>query len=62
MNRRMIIYMVGTVIKVEAAMMLLPALVSLLYKESNVIYFAYSIIIALVSGFAMTLVSRPGNK
>lgn len=58
----MVIYLVGTVIKLEAALMLLPAIVSLIYKEQSVIYFAYSIIIALVSGFAMTLISKPGNK
>ena len=62
MNRRMILYMVGTVIKLEAALMLLPAVVCLFYKESNVLYFAYSIIIALASGFAMTVIAKPGNK
>ena len=62
MNRRMILYMVGTVIKLEAALMLLPAVVCLFYKESNVLYFAYSIIIAHASGFAMTVIAKPGNK
>lgn len=62
MNRRMVIYMVGTVIKLEAVLMILPAIVSFIYKESGTIYFAYSILIALAAGFAMTLISKPGNK
>ncbi len=62
MNRRMVIYMVGTVIKLEAAMLLLPTVVSLIYKENCVIHFALSILIALISGFSMTIISKPGNK
>ena len=62
MNRRMVFYVVGTVIKIEAALMLLPLITSLIYKESCISAILISIGIALVSGFAMTLLSRPGSK
>ena len=62
MNRRMVLYVVGTVIKIEAALMLLPLVTSLIYKESSAKAILISIGIALVSGFALTLASRPGTK
>lgn len=42
--------------------MLLPLITSIIYKESCVRDILISMGIALVSGFAMTLLSRPGNK
>ena len=62
MNRRMVLYVVGTVIKIEAALMLLPLITSLIYKESSAIDFLISIGIALVAGFALTLIFKPGSK
>ncbi len=62
MNRRMVLYMVGTVIKIEAALMLLPLAVSVVYKESCTKDFLISILIAVVTGFALTLLSKPGSK
>ena len=62
MNRRMVLYVVGTVIKIEAALMLLPLITSLIYKESCAIDFLISIGIALVAGFALTLIFKPGSK
>ncbi len=62
MNRRMILYMVGTVVKIEAALLVLPLIVSLIYNEACSRDFVISIVIALVAGFALTLISRPGNK
>ena len=62
MNRRMVLYVVGTVIKIEAAFMLLPLITALIYKESCVKDFLISICIALVAGFALTLIFKPGSK
>ena len=62
MNRRMILYMVGTVVKIEAALLVLPLIVSLAYNEVCSKAFLISIVIALAVGFALTLISRPGNK
>ncbi len=62
MNRRMVLYTVGTVIKIEAVLMLLPTICALIYKEDCVKAFLICVAIALTSGFALTLISRPGNK
>ena len=62
MNRRMVLYTVGTVIKIEAALMLLPTVCALIYKEGCVTAFLISIALSLAAGFALTLLSRPGNK
>ena len=62
MNRRMVLYTVGTVIKIEAALMLLPTICALIYKESCVKALLISIALSLAAGFALTLISRPGNK
>lgn len=62
MNRRMVLYVVGTVIKIEAALMVLPLITSLIYKESCVRDILISIGIALVAGFALTIIFKPGSK
>lgn len=62
MNRRMVLYTVGTVIKIEAALMALPLIVSFIYKEECLMDFLISIGIALVLGFALTKIFKPGNK
>lgn len=63
MNRRMVLYMVGSVIKIEALLMLLPLIVSLIYSEkTSAVSFLISIAIALALGFAMTLIVKPGSK
>lgn len=62
MNRRMVLYVVGTVIKIEAALMLLPLITSIIYKENCVKDILISIAVALASGFVLTLLSRPGSK
>lgn len=58
----MVLYMVGTVVKIEAALMVLPLIVSLIYRESCSMDFLISIGVALVTGFALTLIFKPGNK
>lgn len=62
MNRRMVLYTAGTVIKIEAVLMVLPLIVSLIYKESCTIDFLISIAVALVLGFALTIIFKPGSK
>ena len=57
MNRRMVLYTVGTVIKIEAALMLLPTICALIYKEECITDFLISIAACIVAGFALTLVS-----
>ncbi len=61
MNRRMIVYMVGQIVKLEAALLLLPALVALIYGEDCLWSILATVGIALTLGFALTLVSRPNS-
>lgn len=63
MNRRMVFYMIGRLITVEAALLLLPLITAAVYKEINiVIAFSITVGIALAAGFGLTFISRPGNK
>ncbi len=59
MNRRMISYTVGRIVQVMAFVLFLPALVSLLYRESCVWDFLITIVISLGFGTALTLLSKP---
>lgn len=62
MNRRMVFYMIGQIIKVEALLLVLPLIVSLCYGESCWQAYAATIGIALAVGFGFTLISKPGTK
>ena len=61
MNRNMVFYIIGNIVKIEALLMLLPMFVSLYYGESAVYAFAITIMIAMVFGFALTLIFKPKN-
>lgn len=54
MNRRMIFYTVGRIAIVESALMLLPALVSLIYLEKSGFSFLITAAFALVLGLFLT--------
>lgn len=62
MNRRMVFYMIGQMIKVEALLLILPLIVSICYGESCWQAYTATIGIALAVGFGLTLISRPGTK
>ena len=62
MNRRMVLYVVGKVIMVEGALMLLPLITALLFKEAVAVSIGISIAVALVSGFLLSKISNPGLK
>ncbi len=59
MNRRMVVYMVGQIVKLEAAILLLPAVVALVYRESCLWALLASAATALAVGFALTAIGRP---
>ena len=59
MNRRMILNTVGLMLKVEAALLLLPAIAALIYAESCLWSILISAAISLAAGFALPLLSRP---
>ena len=55
MNRRMILYILGYVLKIEAALMLVPLLTAVIYKEKEGYGFLITSIISLVLGLLMTI-------
>ena len=58
----MILYMVGQVCEITAVLMVLPLIVSILYRERCLIDFLLAITVALVIGLALTFLSRPTSK
>ncbi len=62
MNRRMIFNTVGLMLKVEAALMLLPSLAALIYGESCLWALLISAAISLAAGFALSALSRPKSQ
>lgn len=60
MNRRMIVYTLGKMLKIEGYLMLLPFLTGLIYHESQAIYFLIVGIIISLVGFAISY-KKPKN-
>ena len=60
MNRAIIRYILGSVLKIEAALMLLPCIVAVLYKEQEGFSFLLVAILSGVLGIIMTL-NNPKN-
>lgn len=55
MNRAIIRYILGNVLKIEAALMLLPCIVSVFYNETEGMYFLLVAVLSGVLGIAMTV-------
>ena len=55
MNRAIIRYILGNVLKIEAALMLLPCIVSVFYNETEGMYFLLVAVLSGVLGIAMTI-------
>lgn len=60
MNYKIIVYIIGFVLKIEAALLLLPLLVGILYQEQATWALLYSVLICAVVGFALSW-KRPKN-
>ena len=59
MNRKMICYMLGQLIKLEGALMVLPMICSIVYRErESMTAFAVTIIFALAVGFLLTAMNQ----
>jgi len=54
MNRRMVVYLTGKIIKVESALLLFPLLISLIYRDGCAIEFLISAAFAALVGWLMT--------
>lgn len=62
MNRRMVLYMVGNVTKLEALLMLPGFITALVYREACAIDFLVAIGVSLAVGFFLTFVFKPSSK
>ena len=62
MNRRMVFYTVGYIATVEAALLLLPALVSLIYLEKSGISFLITAALSLAVGLAFIFLFKPKSR
>lgn len=62
MNRRMILYMVGQMIRLEAILLILPLIVSLIYREACYSAFLITALITFVIGSAVVVICKPDNK
>ena len=60
MNRAIIRFILGSVLKIEAALMLLPCIVALLYKEQEGISFFLVALLSGILGIVLTI-SKPQN-
>ncbi|MBR5222534.1 MAG: TrkH family potassium uptake protein, partial [Clostridia bacterium] len=62
MNRKMVFFTTGQIVLLEAALLLLPTLVSLFYKESCAKEFLISAVIAAAVGLLFLAVTHPKNR
>ena len=62
MNKRMISFILGTLLILEAVILLLPALVALIYTERAGWYYLFTALGAALAGLALRLISRPTRK
>lgn len=60
MNHRMICFITGRILMIEAALMLLPLAVSLIYGDGAVLAFVMSMIVTFAAGAALHL-AKPGD-
>lgn len=62
MNRRMISYLLGAILLIEAAFMLLPIITALIYHEESGLWFVYTMLGAAALGAAAMRFSHPRSK
>lgn len=62
MNRRMVLNTIGHIALAEAALLILPLIVSLIYRETCVYAFLITIGICLCAGLILKFTARPGTK
>ena len=62
MNRRLVLYFVGNVIKLEAVLMLPALITALIYREDCAVDFLVAIGVSLAVGFFLTFVFKPSSK
>ena len=62
MNKRMILYILSTILLIEAAFMLLPLAVAAIYREAAGWYFLYTILGTALGSLLLRVLTRPRHK
>lgn len=62
MNIKMVCYMLGRIVSLEALLLVIPAICSLIYKESSVYAFLITIAVAAVLGIILSLIGKTKNR
>ncbi len=62
MNRKMVIFMLGKILKIQAILLCLPLLCSVIYLEKSAFAFLVTIALSLILGFLCTTFSKPKDK
>ena len=62
MNRKIVFYLLGKILCIEAVLMLLPMAYSIVCAEKSVIAFAITIIFSLGLGFLLTVINKPKDE
>lgn len=61
MNKSMVLSITGIILQIEALLLLLPAVVSLIYRESCVWAFLISAALSVITGSLLRLIFKPKN-
>lgn len=62
MNYKVIVYVLGKIMLIEATIMILPMLISFYYKEGIYLSYIAAIAVCTAIGMASTLINRPKDK
>lgn len=62
MNKKMVFFMVGRIILLEAVLLLLPTICSAIYKEKCITSFLITIGLAAILGFLLILLNKPKDR
>lgn len=62
MNKRMVAFFVGSVLKIEGLLMLLPLIVSVIYREEEWLYIAASAVLCELAGFLLSRTKPKDNS
>ena len=60
MNSSIVRYILGHVLKIEAALMVIPVIVGIIYREQATSVFLITIVLCAVCGILMTI-KKPAN-
>ncbi|MBO4889973.1 MAG: TrkH family potassium uptake protein [Lachnospiraceae bacterium] len=60
MNRKMVAYYVGSVLRIEAMLMIVPTVVSILYREEEWVFLAAAVAVSFLTGYLLSF-RKPQN-